>query len=278
MTADKRRTKLPALGATRTGKGGGTLRWNGKKWKKVPGAPANSAASPTSPQAPAFVPTLPSLSAEQFAGYGDLRQDASNLYENALVSYNEQMGGLGIEADKFNNQADRAGYSSGVALREQLSGGGLGFSPMFLNKGMRSIAGQIADAKANAAGERSAREYALQRMLSDAENARTQAISRIDRDMALTRSAGLAKLADQPLTPGLVSSTTPAAPAAMPAAAPVAVPAMPAAQRAANIITAAQKQQQNKKKPVTTLPVVRPIAAAVAGRPVGPAGVQARIR
>jgi hypothetical protein len=201
-TRDKKST--PVKGATRINKNGVRQRFDGAKWVKTTRQPGSNPAAAVQ-TAPA--PALPALTADEFARFSDIRQDVSNMYEGALTSYNEQMAALGQAADQFNNRTDRAGFSAGLGLREQLSDSGLGFSPMFLNKGMRSLAGQVADAKAEARGERSARESALGRMLSDAENARTQTISRLDRDMALTRSAGLVDMAGNPLTPTMPVTT-----------------------------------------------------------------------
>lgn len=196
-------TTLPKIGEVRTSPKGVRVKWDGGKWVPVNATAAAAKTGTPAAAAPpaAAVPTLPALTGRELADVSDRRQDLSNLYDDALVSYNEQVQNLAREADQMNRQTARAGYGSGLALREDLSSRGLGFSPMFLNKGMREIAGQVAAARASITGQEAARKTALQRMLDSAKQARDLGISRLDRDVALNRSAGLDGLAGVALTP-----------------------------------------------------------------------------
>jgi hypothetical protein len=194
----KKWNPVPEKGTRRTKQDGTVVRWNGQKWVPVKN---QTAATPTEP----LVPELPALTAEELAKFTDLRQDYGQAYEKALVSYNQQMANLNLAADKMLNEQARAGYAGGQQLRSNLSEGGLGFSPMFLNRGMRDISNQIAAARAETIGERTSKQDALNQMLVEAEAARNLSVSRLDRDMALARSASLAEQAGQPLVPGTVT-------------------------------------------------------------------------
>lgn len=137
---------------------------------------------------PTYRGVLPGLSAEEEFYFNDMISQAALAQQRANDMSAEELQRLGLWVNQRDNALQREGYQAGTALRERLSEGGLGFSPMFLNRGMREIAGQVAAGRADVAAQRAAREEALRRMVQDAELSYGQIRSRAEAEKAMRRS------------------------------------------------------------------------------------------
>jgi len=135
-----------------------------------------------------YKPVLPGLSTEEEFYFNQIATDAASDLERARKDQRTQLGNLNIWASQADNALQRDGYQTGTALREQLSDRGLGFSPMFLNRGMRDIAGQVAAGRNDITGQRAAREEALKRMVENAELSQRRLLSSIESQRAIARS------------------------------------------------------------------------------------------
>jgi hypothetical protein len=176
------------VGAGRTRVGSGS--WMTNQRPAQGSNPAMRMPTQTVPNlaAPNYKGVLPGLSAEEDLF---LNQLATNSAEDLLRARNrqrEELGNLNIWADQADNAAQRSGYQAGTALRANLSDSGLGFSPMFVGRGMRDINNQVAAARNQITGQRGAREAALARMLQDAEFSNERTLANINSQRAMLRS------------------------------------------------------------------------------------------
>jgi hypothetical protein len=186
---NKGKKKIP-VGTVKKGKGNYDVRWNGIKWVKVKGSEGKYTPAAT-PGAVAPPPELPALSAEEQMMYDQQIGVTGQGYKNLEAQTAEQRGLLLQRYQDTLESMKRGGYESGQQLREQLSEGGLGFSPMFLGKGMRDIAQQTANEAARLTAERTAQEEAMTRQLDISRRERDAELERLRIQSLIDRSAKL---------------------------------------------------------------------------------------
>jgi inosine/xanthosine triphosphate pyrophosphatase family protein len=131
------------------------------------------------------------LSAEEQMMYDQQIGVTGQGYKNLEAQTAEQRGLLLQRYQDTLESMKRGGYESGQQLREQLSEGGLGFSPMFLGKGMRDIAQQTANEAARLTAERTAQEEAMTRQLDISRRERDAELERLRIQSLIDRSAKL---------------------------------------------------------------------------------------
>jgi hypothetical protein len=187
----KKWVKVVAVGTVKKGKGDYDVRWNGNKWVKVKGSEGKYSQTTTTTTTPAPPPELPALSAEEQMMYDQQIGVAGQGYKNLEAQTAEQRGLLLQRYQDTLEAMKRGGYESGQQLREQLSEGGLGFSPMFLGKGMRDIAQQTANETARLTAERAAQEEAMTRQLDISRRERDAELERLRIQSLIDRSAKL---------------------------------------------------------------------------------------
>lgn len=159
-------------------------------WSPLTGGPMNMPAVTINlPEIPQYSSTLPGLTAEQEAQFDAMRGAYDEQFKQAENMRAEGLSRLGLETGQADNRLRRQGYQSGVALRDVLSERGLGFSPMFLNRGMRDISGQVAAQRSDLQSQRASREEALNRMFQQAEQDRNRRIAELELQRALIQSA-----------------------------------------------------------------------------------------
>jgi hypothetical protein len=153
------------------------------------GAPAGlpTFAPPAFPQ-PKYDPTLADLTPEEIAYFDSQGDETLRSRQRAINEQAEGMGRLALWAGQRGNAISRSGYQGGVNLRNSLSENGLGFSPMFLNRGMREIANQVATQQATVTTERTAKEEALARAVNQARDQHKSNLARIEAEKAMRRS------------------------------------------------------------------------------------------
>jgi hypothetical protein len=145
-------------------------------------------------QAPTYAAKLQALSADQIAYFGLRADEARQALSRAKLDRGDELSRLGLWQSQQDNRLKRQGYQAGRSLRDQLSGSGLGFSPMFVNRGMRDIAGQVAAGRADVSAQAAARQEALKRMVDQARDMYNTTMSRIDQERLLAQSGQAVQL------------------------------------------------------------------------------------
>ena len=179
------------IGTIKKGRGNYDVRWNGRKWVKVKGSESKYPAATPTPETPVVAPPpeLPALSTEEQLMY-DYNIGAAGQGVKELETSTAKQQGLLLQRYKDTLDAmSRGGYASGQQLREQLSEGGLGFSPMFLGKGMRDIAQQTGAEQSRLTAEKTAQEEAMLLALEAAKTARIAELERLRIQSLVDRSA-----------------------------------------------------------------------------------------
>jgi hypothetical protein len=151
-------------------------------------APAPRPAPVERRAAPTYAPTLPALTADQIAYFGLRAGEAGQALSRAELDRGDELSRLGLWESQQDNRLKRQGYQAGRSLRDELSGSGLGFSPMFVNRGMRDISGQVAASRADVSSQVASRQEALKRMVDQARDMYNTTMSRIELERRMAES------------------------------------------------------------------------------------------
>lgn len=147
--------------------------------------------APVTPPAqtpPQYSPTLPGLTEAEEWNFNMAVRDANMARQRALNTQTEELQRLGVLAPQEENRLRREGYQAGRSIRDELSGSGLGFSPMFINRAMRSIAQDVEAGRAGVRAQRASREEALRRAVQQADENYREILSQIEAERARRRS------------------------------------------------------------------------------------------